>query len=182
MPGPPSGRKAGATYHQAAGRPQAADRSSRRGEARRSRDARRSRPAARLAQLRRCWCGGLHASRPGRGSRRVPGQTKVGGTKMSEPRLLDTTGRRRSPAATPGHRTGCSPANKGMRYPADPPRIEEIIAVMRQAGSGVHADRRQRARRQDTPESPSRSHVIRAAGHLHSNRVRTYVRTRSTPA
>ncbi len=60
---------------------------------------------------------------------------------MSEPRLLDTTGRRRSPAATPGHRAGCSPANKGMRYPADPPRIEEIIAVMRQAGSGTHADR-----------------------------------------
>jgi site-specific recombinase XerD len=27
-----------------------------------------------------------------------------------------------------------SPANKGRRYPADPPRIEEIIAVMRQAG------------------------------------------------
>jgi integrase len=60
---------------------------------------------------------------------------------MSEPRLLDTTGRRRSPAATPGHRAGCSPANKGVRYPADPPRIEEIIAVMRQAGSGAHADR-----------------------------------------
>jgi Phage integrase family len=59
---------------------------------------------------------------------------------MSEPRLLDTTGRRRSPAATPGHRAGCSPANKGVRYPADPPRIEEIIAVMRQAGSGAHAD------------------------------------------
>jgi integrase len=60
---------------------------------------------------------------------------------MSESRLLDTTGRKRSPAATPGHRAGCSPANKGMRYPADPPRIEEIIAVMRQAGSGAHADR-----------------------------------------
>jgi site-specific recombinase XerD len=26
------------------------------------------------------------------------------------------------------------PANKGRRYPADPPRVEEIIAVMRQAG------------------------------------------------
>jgi site-specific recombinase XerD len=30
-----------------------------------------------------------------------------------------------------GHR----PANKGRRYPADPPRIEEIVAVMRQAGT-----------------------------------------------
>lgn len=29
---------------------------------------------------------------------------------------------------------GRSPANKGRRYPADPPRVEEIIAVMRAAG------------------------------------------------
>jgi site-specific recombinase XerD len=28
-----------------------------------------------------------------------------------------------------------------MRYPADPPKVEEIIAVMRQAGAGIHADR-----------------------------------------
>jgi site-specific recombinase XerD len=28
------------------------------------------------------------------------------------------------------------PANKGRRYPADPPRVEEIIAVMRKAGYG----------------------------------------------
>ena len=27
-----------------------------------------------------------------------------------------------------------APANKGRRYPADPPRVEEIVAVMRQAG------------------------------------------------
>jgi integrase len=60
---------------------------------------------------------------------------------MSEAPLIDTTGRKRSPAATPGYRAGCSPANKGMRYPADPPKIEEIIAVMRQAGTGIHADR-----------------------------------------
>ena len=26
------------------------------------------------------------------------------------------------------------PANKGRRYPADPPRVEEIVAVMKQAG------------------------------------------------
>jgi integrase len=30
------------------------------------------------------------------------------------------------------------PANKGRRYPADPPRVEEIIAVMRQAGIGSY--------------------------------------------
>ncbi|MEJ7788219.1 MAG: hypothetical protein WKF96_25755 [Solirubrobacteraceae bacterium] len=28
-----------------------------------------------------------------------------------------------------------------MRYPADPPRVEEIVAVMREAGAGVHGDR-----------------------------------------
>lgn len=28
-----------------------------------------------------------------------------------------------------------------MRYPADPPRVEEIVAVMRQAGEGIHGTR-----------------------------------------
>ncbi len=28
-----------------------------------------------------------------------------------------------------------------MSYPADPPRVEEIVAVMRQAGRGVHGHR-----------------------------------------
>jgi hypothetical protein len=55
--------------------------------------------------------------------------------------LLDAAGRRRSPATLPGYRSGCSPRNKGRRYPADPPRVEEIIAVMRAAGDGVHAER-----------------------------------------
>jgi integrase len=58
---------------------------------------------------------------------------------MSEKVLLDKTGRRRSLAVMPGYRAGCAPANKGMRYPPDPPRVEEIIAVMRQAGEGRHA-------------------------------------------
>jgi integrase len=60
---------------------------------------------------------------------------------LSEPRLVDVTGRMRSPAATPGHWAGCAPPNKGQRYPADPPTVEEIILVMRQAGSGRYADR-----------------------------------------
>lgn len=34
-----------------------------------------------------------------------------------------------------------SPANKGRRYPADPPSVEEIIAVMRQAGGTRHGER-----------------------------------------
>ena len=37
--------------------------------------------------------------------------------------------------------TGRSPANKGRRYPPDPPHVEETIAVMRHAGSGPHAER-----------------------------------------
>jgi site-specific recombinase XerC len=34
-----------------------------------------------------------------------------------------------------------APANKGMRYPADPPTVEEIVAVMREAGHGCTAAR-----------------------------------------
>ena len=60
---------------------------------------------------------------------------------MSEPRLVDVTGRLRSPAATPGHCAGCAPPNKGLRYPAGPPTVEEIILVMRAAGPGPYADR-----------------------------------------
>ena len=55
--------------------------------------------------------------------------------------LFDAAGRRRSPAAVPGYRRGCIPRNKGQRYPADPPRVEKIIAVMRVAGVGVHGAR-----------------------------------------
>jgi site-specific recombinase XerD len=38
----------------------------------------------------------------------------------------------------PGYLSGRSPKNKGMRYPADPPRVEAIIAVMRVAGGNAH--------------------------------------------
>jgi site-specific recombinase XerD len=55
--------------------------------------------------------------------------------------MLDAAGRRRSPATMPGYRRGCAPRNKGRRYPADPPRVEEIIAVMRIAGGGIHGER-----------------------------------------
>jgi site-specific recombinase XerD len=36
--------------------------------------------------------------------------------------LLDRAGRRRSPATLPGFHAGHPPGNKGLRYPADPPR------------------------------------------------------------
>jgi hypothetical protein len=52
--------------------------------------------------------------------------------------LLDAAGRRRSPVTMPEFHGGRPPRNKGMRYPADPPAIEEIVAVMRRAGDGVH--------------------------------------------
>ena len=52
--------------------------------------------------------------------------------------LLDAAGRRRSPATIPGYLAGRSPHNKGMQYPPDPPRPEEIIVVMRQAGHDRH--------------------------------------------
>jgi hypothetical protein len=33
----------------------------------------------------------------------------------------------------PGFHAGRPPGNKGLRYPADPPKVEEFIAVMRAA-------------------------------------------------
>ena len=47
---------------------------------------------------------------------------------MTELRL-DRAGRRRSPATMPGFLAGRPPRNKGLRYPADPPKVVEIIAV-----------------------------------------------------
>jgi site-specific recombinase XerD len=44
-------------------------------------------------------------------------------------------------ATLPGHFAGRPPRNKGRRYSADPPRVEEIVAVMRAAGSGASGDR-----------------------------------------
>jgi site-specific recombinase XerD len=58
---------------------------------------------------------------------------------MSTLCAVDAAGRRRSPATMPGYHAGRVPRNKGMRYPADPPTVEEIVAVMRQAGDGIHA-------------------------------------------
>jgi integrase len=55
--------------------------------------------------------------------------------------LLDAAGRRRSPATLPQFHAGRPPRNKGMRYPADPPTIEGIVAVMRHAGDSVHGRR-----------------------------------------
>jgi site-specific recombinase XerD len=55
--------------------------------------------------------------------------------------FLDAAGRRRSPVTMPGYHTGRPPGNKGMRYPADPPTIDEIVAVMRNTPNDRHGYR-----------------------------------------
>jgi Phage integrase family len=52
--------------------------------------------------------------------------------------VLDAAGRRRSPATLPGHHVGRPPRNKEMRYPADPPTVDEIVAVMRHTSDYRH--------------------------------------------
>ena len=52
---------------------------------------------------------------------------------MSAHQLLDAAGRPRSPATMPGHHAGRVPPNKGRRYPADPPTVDEIVAVSSRA-------------------------------------------------
>ena len=53
---------------------------------------------------------------------------------MDSVSLLDCAGQRRSHATLSRFPQGRSLRNKGLRYPADPPTVEEIIAVMRAAG------------------------------------------------
>jgi integrase len=55
--------------------------------------------------------------------------------------VLDAAGRRRSPATLPGYHAGRPPRNKGRLYPADPPTVEEIVAVMREASDDRHGYR-----------------------------------------
>jgi site-specific recombinase XerD len=60
---------------------------------------------------------------------------------MSAPPLLNAAGRRRSPVTLLGYLAGRAPRNKGLRYPPDPPTVEEIVAVMRAAGDDIHGAR-----------------------------------------
>jgi hypothetical protein len=55
--------------------------------------------------------------------------------------LLAAAGRRRAPVAMPGYHAGAPPGNKGMRYPADPPTVDEIVAVMRHTSDDRHGFR-----------------------------------------
>ena len=60
---------------------------------------------------------------------------------MTVSAVLDAAGRRRSPATMPGYHAGRAPRNKGQFYPADPPTVEEIVAVMRQTPDDRHGAR-----------------------------------------
>ncbi len=55
--------------------------------------------------------------------------------------LLDVAGHRRSPATMPGYHLGRPPRNKGEQYPADPPTVEEIVAVMSTVGDRADGNR-----------------------------------------
>jgi integrase len=55
--------------------------------------------------------------------------------------MLDAAGRRHSPATMPGFHAGSPPRNKGVRSPADPPTVEEIVSVMRAAGDSMRGHR-----------------------------------------
>jgi site-specific recombinase XerD len=57
---------------------------------------------------------------------------------MSVLSALNAAGRRRSPATMPGYHAGRPPGNKEMRYPANPPTVDEIVAVMRHARDDRH--------------------------------------------
>jgi hypothetical protein len=57
---------------------------------------------------------------------------------MTDFSVLDAAGRRRSPATLPGYHAGRPPRNKGMHYPADPPTVDEIVAVMRHTADDRH--------------------------------------------
>jgi hypothetical protein len=45
--------------------------------------------------------------------------------------LLGCAGRRRSPATLSSFHQGRTPHNNGLRYPPDPPSVEEIIITTR---------------------------------------------------
>jgi hypothetical protein len=49
---------------------------------------------------------------------------------MPDAVLIDASGQRRSRSRCPVSGGARAPHNTGMRYPSDPPRVEEIIAVI----------------------------------------------------
>jgi hypothetical protein len=84
-----------------------------------------------VRRLPRRGCGAVVRGRPSASS---PGRRHV---------RFRAAGFARSPpgADVPGYLTGRRTRSKGRRYPPDPPRTEEVIAVMRCCGDGRHGDR-----------------------------------------
>jgi len=58
-----------------------------------------------------------------------------------QPTMLNAAGHRRAPVTMPGYHRGRPPRNRGEQYPADPPTVEEIVAVMRAVGDRAEAHR-----------------------------------------
>ena len=58
-----------------------------------------------------------------------------------ESMLLDVAGHRRSPATMAGYHRGRPARNKGEQHPAEPPTVEEIVAVMRTIGDRADGHR-----------------------------------------
>ena len=89
----------------------------------------RSRSGRPAALAHRCCFSGLRRRVGGRGGRVIVPLSKGGSHVCSE------AVRRCRPSAVTGDIAGYhsarSPQNKGQRYPADPPTIDEIVAVMR---------------------------------------------------
>ena len=106
---------------------------------------------------------------------------------MTDVSALDVAGRRRSPATMPGYHAGRPPRNKGMQYPADPPTVDEIVAVMRHTGDNRHGWRLRaiivvlwRAGCASTKRSPSPSTTsTRAAARCWCAEARAAVAARS---
>jgi integrase len=88
---------------------------------------------------------------------------------MTAPTLIDAAGRRRSPATMPGYYAERAPRNKGRCYPADPPTVEEIVAVMRKVGTDRHGARLRRVaaqagiRRRLAPHQLRHAHALELA-------------------
>ena len=77
--------------------------------------------------------------------------------------LLDAAGRldRRRPC--PGF-TAAAPRDKGLRYPADPPAVEEIVAVIRVAGGTAHGRGPERGYGREHRELRKRFGLVVAVG------------------
>jgi integrase len=84
---------------------------------------------------------------------------------LIEERLLDAAGRPRSPATMPGYHAGRPPRNKGIRYPADPPRVEEIVSVMRREAPFRSSPASSRACRRDGSGGCAAHVIQRQLGH-----------------